>query len=114
MLGNDCIFCCILAFLSDWGPFLEYRIVVVHAFYIGAAPSAPVRPCLADVDLVKTLQGDLIISSSKLKLMEIVGRGGLDLLDSYDFSRHLFHCCCFLMCRGIWYCVQSTAIYGRQ
>ena len=52
------------------------NIVVCSPFlFVDPAPSAPMRPCLADVNLVKTLQGELIISASKLKLMEIVGRG---------------------------------------
>ena len=63
----------------------------VHVFYIGHAPIAPARPFLGDVNLVKTLEEDLIISSSKLKLMEIIGRGGLGLSDPDGFSCCLFH-----------------------
>ena len=63
----------------------------VHVFCIGQAPIAPVRPLLADMNLVKTLEGDLIISSSKLKLMEIIGRGGLGLSDLDGFSCCLFY-----------------------
>ena len=54
------------------GPSSEYFVV---ACILGPSPVAPVRPSLADLSLLKTLEGDLFISASKLKLMDIIGRG---------------------------------------
>ena len=59
---------------------------LLHCVHIlEPAPSVPVRPCLADINLVKALEGNLVISASKLKLKEMVGRGGQGLLDMEYF-----------------------------